>query len=72
MSSLLQVQDMEEESSEEEDESPAAPVPSGKKGPPVPMPGREVLQPPPLPPTPDKVLVKKGYDPKQGELLLVL
>jgi splicing factor 3A subunit 1 len=70
MSSLLQVQDMEEESSEEEDDSP--PVPSGKKGPPVPMPGREVLQPPPLPPTPDKVLVKKGYDPKQGELLLVL
>ncbi|KAJ9584629.1 hypothetical protein L9F63_021031, partial [Diploptera punctata] len=27
---------------------------------------REVQQPPPLPPTPDKVVVKKGYDPKQA------
>jgi len=64
---------MEEESSEEEDESPT-PVPSasagsGKKAPPVPMPPREVQQPPPLPPTPDKVVVKKGYDPKQGKSL---
>lgn len=65
-----QVQDMEEESSEEEDDS-ATPVPAassgtGKKAAPVPVPPREVQQPPPLPPTPDKVVVKKGYDPKQA------
>lgn len=63
---------MEEESSEEEDESPAMSVHSGKKAPPMPMPAREVHQPPPLPPTPDKVVVKKGYDPKQGWSLHVL
>jgi hypothetical protein len=69
----VQVQDMEEESSEEEDE-PAVPVSagSGKKAPPVPMPPREVQQPPPLPPTPDKVVVKKGYDPKQGAAIIPL
>jgi hypothetical protein len=67
---------MEEESSEEEDESPT-PVPAassgtGKKAAPVSMQPREVQQPPPLPPTPDKVVVKKGYDPKQGMLVCVV
>jgi splicing factor 3A subunit 1 len=67
---------MEEESSEEEDESPTpvsvASSGTGKKAGSVPMPPREVQQPPPLPPTPDKVVVKKGYDPKQGMSVCVL
>uniref|UniRef100_A0A1B6EMQ9 Splicing factor 3A subunit 1 n=1 Tax=Cuerna arida TaxID=1464854 RepID=A0A1B6EMQ9_9HEMI len=61
-----QVQDMEEDSSssESEDETPAS------KTPVPPPPHISKLQPPsavpPLPPSPDKVIVKKGYDPKQA------
>lgn len=47
------IQDMEEESSDEDNDVPEKPPP-----PPI-------IQ-PPLPPAPDKVLVKK-YDPKQSE-----
>ncbi|RZF48905.1 hypothetical protein LSTR_LSTR003285 [Laodelphax striatellus] len=71
----IQVQDMEEESSSEEDdddeddrikmaEVPDAPPPpaiSGGDVKKVPFPSQ-----PPLPPVPDKVIVKKGYDPKQA------
>ncbi|XP_039291007.1 splicing factor 3A subunit 1 [Nilaparvata lugens] len=69
-----QVQDMEEESSSEEDdddeddrvkmaEVPDAPPPPSISGDvkKVPFPAQ-----PPLPPIPDKVIVKKGYDPKQA------
>lgn len=51
-----QVQDMDEESSDEEVES--------RK-----QPNQPAIQ-PPLPPVPDKVVVKK-YDPKQGKRLLI-
>lgn len=50
------VQDMEEESSDEDSDVLKAPPPP-------------VIQ-PPLPPAPDKVLVKK-YDPKQSESFLM-
>ncbi|KAL1132268.1 hypothetical protein AAG570_010225, partial [Ranatra chinensis] len=57
-----QVQDMEEESSSEDEEmggmGAGQEVGGGAK--------RQSLQPPPLPPAPDKVIVKKGYNPKQG------
>lgn len=65
---------MEEESSDEES-SISTPMPPRKMVPPsisgnrplIPAPRKEPLQqPPPLPPIPEKVLVKKGYDPKQG------
>ncbi|XP_015120125.1 splicing factor 3A subunit 1 [Diachasma alloeum] len=50
-----QVQDMEEDSSDEEtpSEPPNAP---GNRG---------TMQPPPLPPAPGNVIIRKGYDPKQ-------
>ncbi|XP_012286229.1 splicing factor 3A subunit 1 [Orussus abietinus] len=55
-----QVQDMEEDSSDEDDVSP--PGESQKK---ESKPRDGSMQPPPLPPTPGNVVVKKGYDPKQ-------
>lgn len=61
-----QVQDMEEESSDEEDVMP--PGDAQKKD----KPKDATMQPPPLPPTPGNVVVKKGYDPKQhGERFLI-
>ncbi|CAH0395629.1 unnamed protein product [Bemisia tabaci] len=56
-----QVQDMEEDSSSE-DEDREKSEDRRKSGPPIP----DALQ-PPLPPQPDKVIVKKGYDPKQAQ-----
>ncbi|XP_065216970.1 splicing factor 3A subunit 1 [Planococcus citri] len=60
-----QVEDMEEESSSdsegEENEIRMPPLPIDKKQFGVPAPHL-----PPLPPAPDKVIVKKGYDPKQA------
>lgn len=55
-----QVQDMEEDSSEEDDVSPPGDSHKSKDSKP-----RDSIQPPPLPPTPGNVVVKKGYDPKQ-------
>ncbi|XP_066583121.1 splicing factor 3A subunit 1-like [Prorops nasuta] len=56
-----QVQDMEEDSSDEDDVSPPGESQKSKDNR-----GREAsMQPPPLPPTPGNVVVKKGYDPKQ-------
>lgn len=55
-----QVQDMEEDSSDEDEVAP--PGDSQKKDS---KPSRDTMQPPPLPPTPGNVVVKKGYDPKQ-------
>ncbi|XP_058793939.1 splicing factor 3A subunit 1 [Phymastichus coffea] len=52
-----QVEDMEEDSSDEEDLVP----PGEKKD----KSRDSAMQPPPLPPTPGNVVVKKGYDPKQ-------
>lgn len=52
-----QVQDMEEDSSDEDEIAP--PGDSQKKD------KSRDMQPPPLPPTPGNVIVKKGYDPKQ-------
>lgn len=66
-----QVQDMEEDSStsEEEDEEPSRPVrPVSRqygKQPKTPG-GAAMAQPLPMPPSADKVVVKKGYDPKQA------
>lgn len=59
-----QVQDMEEESSEDED----MPAPPLQMPPPrrINVTTREIVQPAPMPPSLDKVLVKKGYDPKQA------
>lgn len=55
-----QVQDMEEDSSDEDDVSPPGDSHKLKESKP-----RDSVQPPPLPPTPGNVVVKKGYDPKQ-------
>lgn len=56
-----QVQDMEEDSSDEDDVSPPGDTYKSKESK-----LRETnMQPPPLPPTPGNVMVKKGYDPKQ-------
>ena len=56
---------MEEESSSESEEEESdirmPPLPIDKKQFGVPAPHL-----PPLPPAPDKVIIKKGYDPKQG------
>lgn len=56
-----------EEDSSSEDEDREKSEDRRKSGPPIP----DALQ-PPLPPQPDKVIVKKGYDPKQGILTLIL
>ncbi|XP_012219022.1 splicing factor 3A subunit 1 [Linepithema humile] len=56
-----QVQDMEEDSSEEDDVSPPGDTHKSKES----KPRETNMQPPPLPPTPGNVVVKKGYDPKQ-------
>lgn len=62
-----QVQDMEEDSSDEEDIAPPGESQKSKNK------GDASMQPPPLPPTPGNVIVKKGYDPKQqGKFLLHL
>ena len=54
---------MEEESSSEgEDDHSDKPTPAQKHT-------DKRSQPAPLPPIPDKVIVKKGYDPKQGILI---
>ncbi|XP_015509972.1 splicing factor 3A subunit 1 [Neodiprion pinetum] len=55
-----QVQDMEEDSSDDDDVSPPGDSNRGKD-----QRHRDTMQPPPLPPTPGNVVVKKGYDPKQ-------
>ncbi|KAK7791192.1 hypothetical protein R5R35_005395 [Gryllus longicercus] len=60
-----QVQDMEEESSDEEDASSAS-TPTLSTGSKKFASKEHLQQPPPLPPAPDKVLVKKNYDPKQA------
>jgi len=52
---------MEEDSSDEDDVSPPGDTHKSKE----PKPRETSMQPPPLPPTPGNVLVKKGYDPKQ-------
>lgn len=52
-----QVQDMEEDSSSEDEISPPGEPQKNKSN--------DSMQPPPLPPTPGNVVVKKGYDPKQ-------
>lgn len=62
-----QVQDMEEDSSDDEAANEISPPGEALKskdnrG------NRDSMQPPPLPPTPGNVLVKKGYDPKQHGL----
>ncbi|XP_034941201.1 splicing factor 3A subunit 1 [Chelonus insularis] len=62
-----QVQDMEEDSSDddantEEMMQTDAQKSKDAKG------LRDVMQPPPLPPTPGNVVVKKGYDPKQHNI----
>jgi splicing factor 3A subunit 1 len=54
-----QVQDMEEDSSDEEEVSPPGELQKKDKS------RDNSMQPPPLPPTPGNVVVKKGYDPKQ-------
>lgn len=52
---------MEEDSSDEDDVSPPGDTHKSKDSK-----SRETnMQPPPLPPTPGNVVVKKGYDPKQ-------
>ncbi|XP_011148882.1 splicing factor 3A subunit 1 [Harpegnathos saltator] len=56
-----QVQDMEEDSSDEDDVSPPGDIHKSKES----KPRDTNMQPPPLPPTPGNVVVKKGYDPKQ-------
>ncbi|XP_015590323.1 splicing factor 3A subunit 1 [Cephus cinctus] len=56
-----QVQDMEEDSSDEDDVSPPGDSQKSKDL----KPRDASMQPPPLPPTPGNVVVKKGYDPKQ-------
>lgn len=61
-----QVQDMEEDSSDEEStmvDMTSQSNDSMKKD--TRSISRDQMQPPPLPPTPGNVLVKKGYDPKQ-------
>ena len=57
-----QVQDMEEDSSDEDDVSPPGDSHKSKESKPR---DSNSMQPPPLPPTPGNVVVKKGYDPKQ-------
>lgn len=49
---------MEEDSSDEDDVSPPGDTHKKESKP-------RDMQPPPLPPTPGNVVVKKGYDPKQ-------
>lgn len=56
-----QVQDMEEDSTDEDDVSPPGDSNKTKEA----KPRDTSMQPPPLPPTPGNVVVKKGYDPKQ-------
>ncbi|XP_053980411.1 splicing factor 3A subunit 1 isoform X1 [Hylaeus volcanicus] len=56
-----QVQDMEEDSSDEDDVSPPGDTHKKDSKPR----DSNSMQPPPLPPTPGNVVVKKGYDPKQ-------
>ncbi|XP_012268449.2 splicing factor 3A subunit 1 [Athalia rosae] len=56
-----QVQDMEEDSSDDDDVSPPGESHRTNKD----LRHRDTIQPPPLPPTPGNVVVKKGYDPKQ-------
>jgi len=57
---------MEEASSDEEEEARRPTLLAPRLNPaPATLPISQ-SQPPPLPPAPDKVLVKKGYDPKQG------
>lgn len=51
---------MEEDSSDEDEVSPPGDAHKSKDSKPRDM------QPPPLPPTPGNVVVKKGYDPKHG------
>ncbi|XP_001607186.2 splicing factor 3A subunit 1-like [Nasonia vitripennis] len=53
-----QVQDMDEDSSEDDEIGPPGDTQKKNKA-------LENMQPPPLPPTPGNVVVKKGYDPKQ-------
>jgi hypothetical protein len=58
---------MDEASSDEEEEARRPTMMAPRLNPaPVAMPVSQ-SQPPPLPPAPDKVLVRKGYDPKQGK-----
>lgn len=57
----FKVQDMEEDSSDEDDVSPPGDTHKSKES----KPRDGSMQPPPLPPTPGNVVVKKGYDPKQ-------
>ncbi|XP_065333947.1 splicing factor 3A subunit 1 [Cloeon dipterum] len=62
-----QVQDMEEASSDEEEDMRRTTLLAPRLNPaPATLPISQA-QPPPLPPAPDKVLVKKGYDPKQAK-----
>ena len=58
----FKVQDMEEDSSDEDDVSPPGDSHKSKESKPR---DSNSMQPPPLPPTPGNVVVKKGYDPKQ-------
>lgn len=58
----FKVQDMEEDSSDEDDVSPPGDTHKSKESKPR---DSNNMQPPPLPPTPGNVVVKKGYDPKQ-------
>lgn len=64
------VQDMEEESSSEDEESHRPPSRTlGTKVTTKVIGSKDIAaQPVPLPPTLDKVVIKKGYDPKQGEI----
>lgn len=60
---------MEEDSSDEDDVSPPGDTHKSKES----KPRETSMQPPPLPPTPGNVMVKKGYDPKQhGKYILSL
>lgn len=60
---------MEEDSSDEDEVSPPGDTHKSKES----KPRETSMQPPPLPPTPGNVMVKKGYDPKQhGKHILSL
>ncbi|KAK3096249.1 hypothetical protein FSP39_024939 [Pinctada imbricata] len=61
-----QIQDMDEESDEEDVIHKQAIKPPAPPQPPPPLPPTDIL--PPLPPTPDQVIIRKDYNPKARTL----